>query len=57
MGQTGAVMWLIVLLIKQLIACRHRLWTPNEAFFHKHPKLGKTIWANKFWGIWGTLIL
>ena len=26
----------------------HGLWTPNEAFFNQ-----KTIWADKFWGIWG----
>ena len=27
---------------------RHGLQTPNEAF-----GLGQTIWADKFWGIWG----
>ena len=34
----------------------HELWTPNEAFFHRNPKtigLAQTIWADKFWGIWG----
>ena len=32
------------------------LRTPHEAFFHQNPKLlglGKTIWTDKFWGIWG----
>ena len=38
----------------------HGLRTPNEAFFHRNPKLlgldrqfGQTIWADKFRGIWG----
>ena len=34
----------------------HGIRTPNEAFFHRNPKLfglWQTIWAHKFWGNWG----
>ena len=37
----------------------HGLRTPNEAFFFLKSKtfgLGQTIWAEKFWGIWGIII-
>ena len=36
----------------------HGLRTPNEAFFHRNPKLfglGQTIWAEIFCAIWGIL--
>ena len=35
---------------------RHGLRTPNEAFFHRSPKLlglDRQFWADKFWDIWG----
>ena len=42
---------------------KHGLLMPNEAFFHRNPKLlglgrqfGQTIWADKFWGIFGQFI-
>ena len=35
----------------------HGLRTPNEACFHRNPKLlfviGQTDWTDEFWGIWG----
>ena len=32
----------------------HGIQMPNEAFFHRNPKLlNQTIWVDKFWGIWG----
>ena len=37
---------------------RHELRTPNEVFFLSKSQifgLGQTIWADKFWGIWGIL--
>ena len=38
------------------ILLRHGLRTPNEAFFSSKSQtfeLGQTIWADRFWGIWG----
>ena len=36
---------------------RHGLRTPNEAFFHKNPKLGlgQSVWADELLVIWGIL--
>jgi hypothetical protein len=37
----------------------HGLRTPNEAFLFLKSRtfgLGQTIWAEKFWGIWGIII-
>ena len=42
------------------ILLRHGLRTPNEAFFSSKSQtfeLGQTIWADRFWGIWGTYCL